>query len=145
LLREKWDEVHYADGSTYGEKTIERAVENTSNFYSPNARRKTEQSQIESQSSVDTGVDDSTRRQAHLIEKNRLLADRVDELELLLEQKNERIDALEAEIEQSTNEHAARDHPIEQAQDAHAESVSENNPETATPSLWERIVGRRSE
>jgi len=26
LLREKWDEVHYADGSTYGEKTIERAI-----------------------------------------------------------------------------------------------------------------------
>jgi len=23
LLREKWDEVYYADGSTYGEKTIE--------------------------------------------------------------------------------------------------------------------------
>jgi len=35
LLREKWDEVHYADGSTYGEKTIERAVENTSIFTAP--------------------------------------------------------------------------------------------------------------
>jgi len=30
LLREKWDEVHYADGSTYGEKTIERAIAITS-------------------------------------------------------------------------------------------------------------------
>ena len=35
LLREKWDEVHYADGSTYGEKTIERVVGNTSAFYDP--------------------------------------------------------------------------------------------------------------
>jgi len=26
LMREKWDTVHYADGSTYGERTIERAL-----------------------------------------------------------------------------------------------------------------------
>ncbi len=38
LLREKWDEVHYADGSTYGEKTIERAIANTSEFYDPDVR-----------------------------------------------------------------------------------------------------------
>jgi len=37
LLREKWDEVHYADGSTYGEKTIERAIAITSEFYDPGA------------------------------------------------------------------------------------------------------------
>jgi hypothetical protein len=35
LIREKWDEVHYADGSTYGEKTIERAIATTSEFYIP--------------------------------------------------------------------------------------------------------------
>jgi len=33
----KWDEVHYADGSTYGEKTIERAIATTSEFYDPDA------------------------------------------------------------------------------------------------------------
>lgn len=38
LLREKWDEAHYADGSTYGEKTIERAIADTSEFYYPDAR-----------------------------------------------------------------------------------------------------------
>lgn len=27
LMREKWDTVHYADGSTYGQRTIERALE----------------------------------------------------------------------------------------------------------------------
>ena len=37
LLREKWDEVHYADGSTYGEKTIKRAIATTSEFYDPDA------------------------------------------------------------------------------------------------------------
>jgi putative DNA primase/helicase len=37
LLRKKWDEVHYADSSTYGEKTIERAIVNTSVFYDPDS------------------------------------------------------------------------------------------------------------
>jgi len=27
LMREKWDTVHYADGSTYGERTMDRAIE----------------------------------------------------------------------------------------------------------------------
>ena len=35
LYREKWDEVHFADGSTYGEKTVERAVAGTDEFYTP--------------------------------------------------------------------------------------------------------------
>lgn len=33
LMREKWDEQHYVDGSTYGEKTVERAIAGTSEFY----------------------------------------------------------------------------------------------------------------
>ncbi|WP_148415018.1 hypothetical protein [Haloferax sp. KTX1] len=35
LYRKKWDDVHFADGSTYGEKTIERSVSGTSEFYDP--------------------------------------------------------------------------------------------------------------
>jgi primase-polymerase (primpol)-like protein len=35
LYREKWDAVHFADGSTYGEKTVERAVAGTEEFYTP--------------------------------------------------------------------------------------------------------------
>lgn len=35
LLRDKWDEVHYSDGSTYGERTIERAIEQTDDVYEP--------------------------------------------------------------------------------------------------------------
>ena len=35
LYREKWDTVHYADGSTYGEKTIERAIAHTDDVYTP--------------------------------------------------------------------------------------------------------------
>lgn len=35
LFRDKWDAVHYADGSTYGEKTVERAVRATNDTYTP--------------------------------------------------------------------------------------------------------------
>ena len=34
LYREKWDQKHHADGSTYGEETLERAIENTAIVYS---------------------------------------------------------------------------------------------------------------
>ncbi|MFC6787135.1 hypothetical protein ACFQFH_15005 [Halobaculum halobium] len=33
LLREKWDEVHFSDGATYGERTIERAIVRTDDLY----------------------------------------------------------------------------------------------------------------
>lgn len=35
LMRTKWDEQHFADGSTYGEKTIARAVAGTDAVYTP--------------------------------------------------------------------------------------------------------------
>lgn len=35
LLREKWDTVHHADGSTYGAETIRQAVARTEQTYSP--------------------------------------------------------------------------------------------------------------
>jgi len=34
LFREKWDQKHHADGATYGEETLERAVESTESVYS---------------------------------------------------------------------------------------------------------------
>ncbi|MXR40784.1 hypothetical protein GRX01_05440 [Halobaculum sp. WSA2] len=33
LYREKWDEVHFSDGATYGGRTIERAIAGTDEFY----------------------------------------------------------------------------------------------------------------
>lgn len=35
LLREKWDTVHHADGSTYGAETIRQAIARTEQTYSP--------------------------------------------------------------------------------------------------------------
>ena len=33
LMRSKWDEQHFADGATYGERTIERAIHGTDEFF----------------------------------------------------------------------------------------------------------------
>ena len=33
LMREKWDEVHYADGATYGERTMKRACAQVTEYY----------------------------------------------------------------------------------------------------------------
>lgn len=35
LYRPKWDERHHSNGSTYGEETLDRAIELTENVYTP--------------------------------------------------------------------------------------------------------------
>jgi hypothetical protein len=37
LLRPKWDERHHANGATYGEETLDRAIEATESVYSPDS------------------------------------------------------------------------------------------------------------
>ena len=37
LMREKWDEKHYGDGRTYGQRTIERAIAGTGDVYTAKA------------------------------------------------------------------------------------------------------------
>ncbi|WP_276253132.1 hypothetical protein [Halomontanus rarus] len=100
LAREKWDEVHYADGSTYGDRTVERAIDTTSEFYEPRAQSDSERSE-ETQG--------ATRDREYLKRKNQLLAERVDELETKLEEKTELIETLEAKLEQVGNEGTVRD------------------------------------
>jgi primase-polymerase (primpol)-like protein len=143
LLREKWDEVHYADGSTYGEKTIERAIATTSEFYDPNVGDDTAD-ETPGGSSPDVGAADSERSRAYLAEKNRLLSDRVDELEATLAEKTERIDVLEAEVERLTDELATRSQK-EDSQSEHVSTASENRSESESSSLLSRLFGGRSE
>jgi primase-polymerase (primpol)-like protein len=143
LLREKWDEVHYADGSTYGEKTIERAIATTSEFYDPGAGDDTADDTRDG-SSPDVGAADSERSRAYLAEKNRLLSERVDELEATLAEKTERIDALGAEIERLTDELATRGQEQE-SQGEHVSTASENGDESEPSSMLSRLFGGRSE
>ena len=41
LMRPKWDEQHFADGATYGERTIERAIRGTDEFFTKGEARGT--------------------------------------------------------------------------------------------------------
>ena len=146
LIREKWDEVHYADGSTYGEKTIERAIATTSEFYDPDAGGDTEDSHDPPDGVATGGMpDEADRSRAYLAEKNRLLSERVDELEATLEQKTERIETLEAEIERLTDELDARDGETEQSHDEQVATTSESSRESETQSVWRRLFGGDSE
>ncbi|QFU84771.1 phage NrS-1 polymerase family protein [Natronorubrum aibiense] len=147
LLRDKWDEVHYADGSTYGEKTIERAIASTSEFYDPDTRETaTESAPRTSEPSTTASRDESKRTQnrAYLVEKNRLLTDRIDELETTLEQKTERINRLEATIEDLETELAERNREIEQTREEQAETMSDCDTASETASLWGRLFGGSS-
>jgi putative DNA primase/helicase len=94
LMRDKWDEQHYADGSTYGEVTVARAVDVTDEFYEPASGRETAPggSQPQSRQPQQRG------QRAYDAERIRLLEQRVQELEALLGLKEDRIQMLEAEM-----------------------------------------------
>ncbi|WP_276258005.1 hypothetical protein [Haloglomus litoreum] len=93
LMREKWDEPHYSDGSTYGEVTVERAVGVTDEFYESATGS---QDGSPSRSSHDSQL---RGQQAYDAERIRLLEQRVQELEALLGLKEDRIQTLEIQIE----------------------------------------------
>ncbi|MCU4743341.1 hypothetical protein [Natronoglomus mannanivorans] len=104
LIREKWDDVHYSDGSTYGEKTVERAIANTNDVYDPSSGVETRAEETVNQeprdgttSSEQTVGGTDGARAAYLAEKNQLLSERVTDLEATLEQKDDRIEELEQE------------------------------------------------
>lgn len=73
-------EVPYADGSMYGEKTIDRAIANTSEYYGPESGDESaEVHATRGTLATDAGRDESDRSHMYLTEKNRLLTDRIDE------------------------------------------------------------------
>jgi primase-polymerase (primpol)-like protein len=100
LMREKWDEQHYSDGSTYGEVTVERAVDITDEFFEPGHRSEESHSgeRPEAKSTADAR---SSVRQEYEAERAQLLEQRVRELEALLKLKQERIEALELQTNRS--------------------------------------------
>ncbi|SEP14477.1 hypothetical protein SAMN04487948_11678 [Halogranum amylolyticum] len=146
LIREKWDEVHYADGSTYGEKTIERAVERTSEFYEPRSK-----AEAETDTPTSDGDDvDNTRSRAYLVEKNRLLRERVNSLEASLDKRDERIEELEAEVARLTNVDTAQTgtSDVVDVDDDRRTEATNDETESETSSLWgrtKRLLGTDSE
>ena len=60
LIREKWDTQHFADGSTYGEKTIERAIGHVDEFYDPGAGQDHERSNGQREARDEAGATPTT-------------------------------------------------------------------------------------
>ena len=106
LMREKWDEVHYADGSTYGEKTVERAVAGTTEFYEPSGTQSTATAS-ETQPAAD--LEEVQSREAERTARIAELQERLDEvldekakLEAELEEERARRQELEAKLERES-------------------------------------------
>ena len=108
LIREKWDEVHYADGSTYGEKTIERAVAGTTEFYGPSGTQST------APASETQPTADLEKVQSHEAERTARIAELQERLDEVLEQK--------AELEAALEEERARRQEIEAKLEQESES-----------------------
>ncbi|KTG18030.1 hypothetical protein AUR66_18445 [Haloferax profundi] len=146
LLRAKWDEVHYADGSTYGEKTIERAVEATSEYYDPSPRDESTQSKLETEpESRDVDTAEPDRQSAYLIEKNQLLSTRVSELEATIEQKDERIAELEAKVEVLTAEPSGQSDEDDRGQGQRTGGTEDNSDNTSLLGRTRRLFSGNSE
>jgi primase-polymerase (primpol)-like protein len=113
LIREKWDERHFADGSTYGEKTVERAIAGTSEFYEPsggsssaeaNATDSVEDERQGAAANTDLGnvkhrETDRLERIEELETKLRETLDETERLQSELEAERERRRELEAELD----------------------------------------------
>ncbi|WP_435365784.1 phage NrS-1 polymerase family protein [Haloarchaeobius sp. DYHT-AS-18] len=86
LHRPKWDEVHYSDGTTYGKRTIERAVNVTSEVYTPPAEESAE-------ITPSTTLDRKTQNELYMLGKrNELLEKRIADLEENLAETREALD-----------------------------------------------------
>ena len=130
LMREKWDEVHFSDGSTYGEKTVERAAMAVTEHYEPeSASRKTDdQTAPEAGSTPAQSVDSSeigeqgvTTGERDKVGKSeqRALLDSIQTLEAEVRSLKEENEALRQEL---AEERAAR-----KAAESDAETESDRN------------------
>ena len=112
LYRDKWDETHYADGSTYGEKTIERAIAGTSEFYEPSGTdsaskaRSDEGSKTVSENAAVTDSNEATQTmrpsptQSVSFEHESEYLERLETLESELQSTLDENDRLRSELEQ---------------------------------------------
>lgn len=116
LERQKWDEIHYADGSTYGEKTIARAISHTSEFYEPSQTTEGE---------AQTQNDESPRDREHvyLTEKVSILQKQNTTLETQLEAKTARIEQLERRLERYERRSLSREATREPPKEAQSNSL----------------------
>lgn len=102
LYREKWDEPHFSDGSTYGEKTVARAVATTSESYSPSEEtpeRTVDASETLDRRSLKAEVEALESREANRLETVEAMATHLQELDAEVETLREENARLRAELE----------------------------------------------
>ncbi|MFC4360303.1 hypothetical protein ACFO0N_20345 [Halobium salinum] len=153
LIRPKWDEQHFADGATYGERTIERAIGSTTDFFEPteeesdhsDTRGQPKQPPTtevnESIGTPQTGADEQldSRERVYLKEQNQILSAKLEQQAETIEQQQEQIESLEAEIAELRASSAS----TVQEQTARDQEVADE-PGSAGESIWEkakRLVG----
>jgi putative DNA primase/helicase len=108
LMREKWDEQHFAEGSTYGEKTIERAIAGTSEFYDPAGDS--------TATSTQSAIPEPEAPTVDSRERERL--ERIEELEQRLSEVLEEKAELEAELEKERAQRKALEAELEDERDS---------------------------
>ena len=146
LIRPKWDEQHFANGDTYGERTIERAISGVSDFYEPsesNARTESSRQSSTTQSSdrptkatqTKTDEQSSSRERAYLKEQNKVLTAKLKQQEATIEQQQERIESLEAELAALQSSSGSAEITGEQPSDQQLATSDE----TDESSVWDRM------
>ncbi|MFD1562819.1 hypothetical protein ACFR99_04575 [Haloarchaeobius amylolyticus] len=113
LNRPKWGEEHYADGSTYGEKTIARAIAHTSEFYEPS------ESEVEAQEAGPS----RDREHVYLEKRVSLLRKQTTSLEKEVEEKTARIERLERRLEAYEGRPVAREEESECLREMQSKSL----------------------
>lgn len=133
LMRPKWDEQHFADGATYGERTIERAINGSDEFYtgssSPTSTTRTSDPSDESPSST-RSVERTATRQDDTTDETMVPKSVVDEL-------NAELQRLRRENESLREELATERERREELE------VEESNTED-TAGLWATLLARLS-
>jgi len=123
LYREKWDEVHYVDGSTYGEQTIANAVQVSSDTYEQEAGG-------HNVVGIDSSDSVSDQETTVLRERIDLLRSRVDSLERELAITRGEV----ADLRQSEQPHS--EHRRSEVQSG----VQEESVSVQSPSLLRRLL-----
>lgn len=129
LMREKWDERHFADGSTYGEKTVERAIEGTDEFYNPEHQKRRQSTEPVTEESVSRATIQS-------------LSEEIETLEAREETHINVIERLEARVDELVEENEQLRAQLEAERERRREPQEDRTSET----IWTRLVaafGRR--
>ncbi|MHC3439390.1 phage NrS-1 polymerase family protein [Natrialbaceae archaeon A-gly3] len=149
LIRGKWDDVHHADGSTYGEKTLERSIASTDDFYEPTTP--TVETSVDAAAETDTDTASTFEAgiaepgsvggdRVYLEEKNDLLEARIDELEQIIADQRDQIEQLTAERQQLRSIVEQQESDLKDT----AESPSEKDEESSSLRTRMQRLWRRS-